>query len=105
MTVTIFLIILTICAAVTSLLTEGIKKFLDDQKKAYASNILVLIVAVIVGCGATALYYVNYQVPFNALNSVYLALMGVANWLGATLGYDKVKQTIVQIGTKEGKRL
>lgn len=105
MTVTIFLIILTICAAVTSLLTEGIKKFLDDQKKAYASNILVLIVAVIVGCGATALYYVNYQVPFNALNSVYLALMGVANWLGATLGYDKVKQTIVQIGTKEGKKL
>ena len=104
MTVTVFLIILTICAAVTSLVTEGIKKFLDDQRKAYASNILVLIVAMIVGCGATALYYVNYQVPFNALNSVYLALMGVANWLGATLGYDKVRQTIVQIGAKEDKK-
>lgn len=100
MTVTIFLIILTICAAVTSLLTEGIKKFLDDQGKTYASNILVLIVAMIVGCGATALYYVNCQVPLNALNSVYLALVGVANWLGATLGYDKVKQTIAQIGEK-----
>ena len=104
MTVTFFLIILTICAAVTSLLTEGIKKFLDDQGKVYASNVLVLTVSMIVGCGATALYYVNYQIPFNALNSVYLALMGVANWLGATLGYDKVKQTIVQIGVKEDKK-
>lgn len=103
MTVTAFLIILAACAAITSLFTEGIKKFLDEQKVAYASNILVLVIAVIVGCGATALYYVNYQVPFTALNSIYLALMGLANWLGATLGYDKVRQTIAQIGAKEEK--
>ena len=96
MTITIFLIILSICAAVTSLLTEGIKKFLDGQKITYASNVLVLIVALVVGCGATAVFYINYQVPFTALNSVYLALLGVANWLGAMLGYDKVKQTIMQ---------
>ena len=100
MTVTVFLILLTACAAVTSLLTEGIKKLLDEMGVKYASNVLVLFVAVVAGCGATALYYVNYPVPFTALNSVYLALMGVANWLGATLGYDKVKQTVVQIGAK-----
>lgn len=98
MTVTVFLVLLAICAAVTSLLTEGIKKFLDGMQVKYASNIIVLAVAMAVGCGATAIYYVNYQVPFNALNSVYLALMGVANWLGAMLGYDKVKQAIAQIG-------
>lgn len=98
MTVTTFLILLTICATVTSLVSEGVKKFLDGMKVKYASNILVLIVALIIGCGATALYYVNYQVPFTTLNSVYLALMGVANWLGAMLGYDKVKQAISQIG-------
>ena len=97
MTVTEFLIILSICSAVTSLLTEGVKKFLDGLKVSYASNVLVLFVAVIVGCGVTALYYVNYQVPFNALNSVYLALMGIANWLGAMFGYDKVRQAIEQV--------
>lgn len=97
MTVTVFLILLTVCAVVTSLLTEGIKKFLDSMKISYASNILVLIVALVIGCGATAIYYINYQVPFNALNSVYLALMGIANWLGAMLGYDKVRQAIEQI--------
>lgn len=97
MTMTAFLIILTACAAVTSLLSEAVKKFLDEQKISYASNILVLIVALAVGCGATALYYVNCQVPFNALNSVYLALMGIANWLGAMMGYDKVRQAVEQI--------
>ena len=97
MTVAVFLILLTICAVATSLLTEGIKKFLGEMKISYASNILVLIVALVIGCGATAIYYVNYQVPFNALNSVYLALMGIANWLGAMVGYDKVKQAIGQI--------
>ena len=86
---------------VTSLLTEGIKKFLNEQKVTYASNVLVLVVAVIVGCGTTALYYVNYQISLTALNVVYLALMGIANWLGATLGYDKVRQTITQIGAVE----
>ena len=98
MTVTAFLIILTVCAAVTSLVTEGIKKLLDGMGARYASNILGLIVALIVGGGTTVLYYVNYQVPFTALNSVYLALMGVANWLGAMVGYDKVRQAIEQMG-------
>lgn len=100
MTVTAFLIILTTCAAATSLLTEGLKKFMDGLSTKYASNILVLIVALVVGCGVTALYYVNYHVTFTALNIIYLVLMGVANWLGATLGYDKVRQTIEQIGKK-----
>ena len=101
-TVTVFLVILSIGAAATSLVTEAVKKLLNELHVQYAANILVLIVALVVGCGATALYYVNYQIPFNALNSVYLALMGIANWLGATLGYDKVRQTIAQIGAKEG---
>ena len=102
MTVTVFLILLTIYATITSLLTEAIKKFLDGQKITYASNVLALVIAVIVGCGGTAIYYVNYQVPFTALNSVYLALMGVANWVGAMVGYDKVKQAISQIGGQKG---
>lgn len=97
MTVTSCLILLTICATITALLTEAVKKFLDDQKVNYASNILVLIISLIIGCGASAIYYVNFQIPFNALNSVYLALMGIANWVGAMVGYDKVKQAIEQI--------
>lgn len=100
MSVTTFLILLTVFATFTALMTEAVKKFLDAQKITYASNIVVLIVALIIGCGGTAVYYINYQVPFNALNSVYLALMGLANWIGAMVGYDKVKQAITQLGGK-----
>lgn len=100
MTVTTFLLLLTVFATITALVTEAVKKFLNEQKVKYASNIVVLIVALIVGCGGTAIYYVNYQVPFNALNSVYLALMGLANWIGSMVGYDKVKQAVAQLGGK-----
>lgn len=100
MTVSAFLLLLTVFATVTSLLTEAVKKFLDEQKVNYASNIVVLVLAIIIGCGGTVIYYINFQVPFTALNSVYLALMGIANWVGAMVGYDKIKQAIEQIGVK-----
>ncbi len=98
MTVTVFLVLLTASATVTALATEAVKNFLDGLGVRYATNIVVLVIALAVGCGGTAVYYVNFQVPFTALNSVYLALMGIANWIGAMVGYDKVKQAIAQIG-------
>ncbi len=101
MTATMFLVLLTIFSAVTSLVTEALKKFLDEMEITYISNVLVLIVAIVIGCGGTAIYYINNQVSFTALNSVYLVLVGVANWIGAMVGYDKVKQAISQIGGKQ----
>ena len=101
MTVAAFLIILTACAAATSLLTEGAKKFLDELKINYASNVVVLAIAMLVGGGVSAIYYISCDIPGTFLNLVYLFLMGVANWLGATLGYDKVIQTIAQIRSKK----
>lgn len=97
MNIGVFLGLLMAFSVIASVVTEGIKMFLDGVKVNYASNILVLGVSMVVGAGGTALFYVNYQVPFDALNSVYLALMGIANWLVAMLGYDKVKQAIEQI--------
>lgn len=101
MTITTFLILLAGLTAITSVVTEGVKKFLDGQGVDYASNIVVLIVALIVGCGGTAIYYVNAGIDFTVLNIVYLVLMGIANWLTSMLGYDKVKQAIEQL--KNGK--
>lgn len=103
MTATAFLIILAACAAATSLLTEGVKKLLDGLRIKYAPNILVLIISMIAGCGVTAIYYISCGIPGTLLNIIYLFLMGIANWLGATLGYDKVVQTIAQISRKKNK--
>ena len=97
MTVETMLALLMAFAAITSVVVEGVKKFLDEMKVKYASNIVVGIVALVIGCGGTAIYYVNCQISFNALTSVYLAIMGIGNWLAAMLGYDKVKQAITQV--------
>lgn len=97
MSVQIFLILLTIFAVITSLLTQGVKKFLDGVKVKYASNIVVLIIAVLVGVGGMLIYYTLNGVPFIATNIIYILLMALANWLGAMLGYDKIKQAISQI--------
>lgn len=94
---TAIMTLLAVLATITSLLTQGVKMFLDDMKIRYASNVVVLIIALVVGCGGTALYCINQQVPFNALTAVYLAIMGIGNWLAAMLGYDKVKQALMQI--------
>lgn len=94
MTAEIFLILLTIFSTVTSLVTEAVKKMLGEKQ--YSSNIVVLVVAAIVGGVGTAIYYVVSGSTLNAVNIIYIGLMMLANWIGSMVGYDKVKQAITQ---------
>ena len=100
MTIQIFLILLAIFATITSLLTEGVKKFLDEMNIKYASNIVVLAAAAVVGGLGTVLAYIMVGIPFTVVNIICIPLMVVANWLGSMLGYDKIKQAILQINLK-----
>lgn len=97
MTVTMFITLLTVFSAVTSLITEGVKKILDEKKKTYASNALVCIIACIVGIGGTAVYYILNSVEFDIANTTCMILMGLASSLGAMTGYDKLTQLIRQL--------
>lgn len=99
MNLELFLVLLTICATLTSLITEGVKKLLDSMKVTYASNILVLAVAMVVGLSAAVLAYLQLNIPFSATNMIMGFLLACGNWLGAMVGYDKVMQAIKQIGT------
>ena len=101
MTVTLFVILATICCAVSSLLTEGIKQwFKNKSEKNYSANLIALINAVVVGCGGTAIAYVLLGVPFILPNILCLVLMCGVVWLGSMIGYDKVIQLIKQITDK-----
>lgn len=93
----IMLTMVTAFSIITSAVTAFAKMVLDTFKVKYASNIVVMIVAAVVGASGTMLYYVNAQIPLNALTSVYLAIMCIMNCMGAMLGYDKVKQMIMQL--------
>lgn len=97
MTVNTFLMLLSGFCVLTSVFTEGIKKFLDSMNIKYASNIIVLILALIIGIAGTAIFYIFSEIPFSLVNIICMFLMGCANWLGAMGLYDKLIQSIKQI--------
>lgn len=96
MTVTLFIILLSAFSTITSLFTQGVKKILDEKKVAYASNVLVTIIACIVGIGGTAVYYILNSVEFDIANTTCMIVMGLASSLVAMTSYDKVIQAIGQ---------
>lgn len=100
MSTTLFIALLIVFSAITSLCTEGCKKILDEIKVSYASNVVAFIIACIVGVCGTGVYYILNSIEFNVANIVYMALMGVATSVGAMVGYDKVIQTIGQLKNK-----
>lgn len=105
MTITIFLLLIAICSAVSSLLTEGIKTWFKNANKDYSANLIALINAVVVGCGGTAIAYVLMGIAFTLSNILCLILMGAAVWLGSMIGYDKVIQLIAQVTSMKQPQL
>ena len=97
MTLTLFMALLVILAIAVSLFTEAVKKFLDNMKVKYSSNVVVLILSIIVGIGGTALMYIFLGIAFTPPNILCMVLMAVAVWVGAMVGYDKVLQLIEQV--------
>ena len=92
-----FILLMTICSAISSLLTEGVKKWYQNAGKEYSANLIAMVNAVIVGCGGTAIAYILLGVAFTLPNILCLVLMAAAVWLGCMIGYDKVIQLVQQI--------
>lgn len=99
MNTTMFLILLSEFSVISSLVTEGIKNIVTDKVN-LSYNIVALITALIVGGIGTATYYQLNSISFTLNNVIYAVLMGLASGLTATVGYDKVKQSIEQIVKK-----
>ena len=94
-----FLMLLSGFGVLSSLITEAIKKFVDDKEN-FASNLICILVSVVVGCGGTFIYYIYNGVPCTVTNVISGVLMGFASGLVSMCGYDKVKQCIEQLGGK-----
>jgi glucan phosphoethanolaminetransferase (alkaline phosphatase superfamily) len=100
MTTTMFLILLSGFSVIASLITEAIKTVANDKAN-LSYNLIAIIVALVVGSGGCAIYYQLNGILFTTNNVIYMILMGFASGLTATIGYDKVKQTILQLTGKE----
>ena len=92
---------LAILATFTSLVVEGVKKLLDEKGKTYSSNLLAVIVSVISTVVVSVLYIIYKGIPFSAQVVVIIIALMIFSFLTATVGYDKVKQMLEQLGKKE----
>ena len=108
MTLQFFLTGLLLVSILTGLVTEAIKRILEEQGKQYYSNTLAGIVAGFILALVAVVIAVLVDIGYTVLNNmafdvawvVYLiALIGLS-WLCAMVGYDKVIQALAQIRSK-----
>ena len=99
MTLHIFLMGLLIVSTLTSLFTEGIKKWLQERNKTYYSNALAGYVAITLSVLVGVAYLILTGATFTAQMAVYLIALMALSWLCAMVGYDKVIQAISQFNS------
>ena len=96
MTTHVFLLGLLVVSTLTSLFTEGIKKWLQERNKTYYSNALAGYIAVGLSVLVGVAYAILTETIINAQMAVYLIALMLLSWLSAMVGYDKVIQAIAQ---------
>ncbi|MCD8326524.1 MAG: aminopeptidase [Lachnospiraceae bacterium] len=91
-----FLMGLLASSTVTGLVTEAIKKLLDECGKSYKANLLAGVVAFFVSIGIAVGYTVLMEIAWTQQLVVIAVALVLLSWLCAMLGYDKVIQAISQ---------
>ena len=95
-----FLVMLFDFAVISGLVTQGIKNLFKDKNLPW--NVVAMAVAIVVGVIGTALYDRFNGIAFDMDNIICMVLMGFASGLASMVGFDKVKQAVLQLtGSKE----
>ena len=94
MTLELFITILVMSATATSVAVQIVKTILDKMEKTYDSVPIAVIIAMIVGVAEIFIYYGINTIPITMVTILYAICMGVANAVGATTSYDRVKKFI-----------
>lgn len=100
MDIATFLMLLFAFSVISGLFTECVKKLANDKAN-FSYNIIALCTSLSVGVIGTGIYYQLNNIAFDANNIIYMILLGLSSGLCSMLGYDKVKQTIIQITDKK----
>ena len=87
---------LAFISVLTSLTVEAIKKLLGDKK--YSANLLAAIVAIILTIAVSIGYIVYYSVAVTPQVIVIIIAITFLSFLSSTVGFDKVKQLLEQLG-------
>ena len=90
--------VLALIAALTSLTVEGLKKILDEKGMTYSSNLLAVIVSAVLTIAMCVGYVLYSGIPFTIQTVIIMIALVFLSFLSATVGYDKVKMLIEQMG-------
>lgn len=93
MTSEVFMSLLLIISVFTSLCTEAVKKQFEG-----ANNVLAGSVSVIVSVATCVGYVIFTSATIDAKLIFSFVVLCVVGWMCSMLGYDKVIQTIKQLG-------
>ena len=86
----IFLIGLMLVSTFTGLVTEAVKKIMDERNAVYRANTIAGIVAAILSAGIGICYTVFSGIGFSGEVIVCIVSLVFMGWLCAMVGYDKV---------------
>jgi hypothetical protein len=89
---------LALISGLTTLTVEAIKKLLNDKQVQYSSNLLAAIVAVILTLCVSVAYVLYFAVPLSVQVIISVIALIYLSFLCATIGFDKIKQLIEQMG-------
>ena len=81
----------------TNLTVEGIKKLLDGTNAKYSSSVLAAILSTILSGAVCAIYLIMNDIGFSVKIGVEIVVLMYLGFLVATVGYDKVIQTLKQL--------
>lgn len=88
---------LALISAFTTLTVEALKKLLDEAGKKYSPNLLAVIVSIVLTIAASIGYIIIQGIPVTPAVIVEIIAMIFLSFLCSTVGFDKIKQTIIQI--------
>ena len=89
---------LALISVLTSLTVEAIKKILNEKKVEYSSNLLAVIVSTILTVALCVGYTLYFGEPFTIQKVIIMIALTFLSFLSATVGYDKIKMLLEQLG-------
>lgn len=97
MDLSVFLMLLLVVSTFTGLVTEAVKKWMQEKGRRYHANTLAGYVAAILAVAASVAYVILAGAKIDAQMVVYFMALVFLSWLAAMVGYDKVVQAISQL--------
>lgn len=97
MSISVFVTVFLIEAALATFLTQAVKQFYTNAGKKYSANMIALVDAVVLGLLVTSCFFILNGIQFSLNNIICMIALVALNWFGSMLGYDKIIQFLKQI--------